>query len=112
MRMLRILLLAVVRQNFSQHVQGVTNQSAEGIQAAGSKYSALSNFDADSSCPAYRLDFPDLEQLLRPILNKRTIFVFLSPFHSDFVIYSPSMLSERVSVSSCSEKETMCFVTR
>ena len=39
-------------------------------------------------------------------------FVFLSPFHSIFVIYTPSMLSERVSVSSCSEKETMCFVTR
>ena len=39
-------------------------------------------------------------------------FVFLSPFHSVFVIYTPSMLSERVSVSSCSEKETMCFVTR
>lgn len=34
------------------------------------------------------------------------------PFHSIFVIYTPSMLSERVSVSSCSEKETMCFVTR
>ena len=39
-------------------------------------------------------------------------FVFLSPFHSIFVIYTPSMLSERVSVSSCSEKETMCLVTR
>ena len=39
-------------------------------------------------------------------------FVFLSPFHSTSVIYTPSMLSERVSVSSCSEKETMCFVTR
>ena len=39
-------------------------------------------------------------------------FVVLSPFHSIFVIYTPSMLSERVSVSSCSEKETMCFVTR
>ena len=39
-------------------------------------------------------------------------FVFLSPFHSIMVIYTPSMLSERVSVSSCSEKETMCFVTR
>ena len=39
-------------------------------------------------------------------------FVFLSPFNSIFVIYILSMLSERVSVSSCSEKETMCFVTR
>ena len=39
-------------------------------------------------------------------------FVFLSLFHSIFVIYTPSMLSERVSVSSCSKKETMCFVTR
>ena len=39
-------------------------------------------------------------------------FVFLSPFNSIFVIYTLSMLSERVSVSSCSEKETMCFVTR
>ena len=38
--------------------------------------------------------------------------VFLSPFQSIFVICTPSMLSERVSVSSCSEKETMCFVTR
>ena len=37
-------------------------------------------------------------------------FVFLSPFHSIFVIYTPGMLSERVSVSSCSEKETMCVV--
>ena len=69
MRLLRILLLAVVRYSFSQHVQGVTNQSADalslsltGIQAAGSKYSALSNFDVDSFRPAYRLDFPDLEQ--------------------------------------------------
>ena len=26
-------------------------------------------------------------------------FVFLSPFHSIFLIYTPSMLSERVSVS-------------
>ena len=33
-----------------------------GIQATGSKYSASSNFDAESSRPAYRLDFPDLEQ--------------------------------------------------
>ena len=39
-------------------------------------------------------------------------FVFLSPFDSIFVICTPSMLSERISVSSCSEKETMCFVTR
>ena len=39
-------------------------------------------------------------------------FVFLSPFHSIFVIYTPSMLSERVLVSSCSEKKVMCFVTR
>ena len=39
-------------------------------------------------------------------------FVFLSPFNSIFVIYTLGMLSERVSVSSCSEKETMCFVTR
>ena len=37
-------------------------------------------------------------------------FVFLSPFHSIFVIYTPGMLSERVSVSSCNEKETMCVV--
>ena len=29
MRLLRILLLAVVRHSFSQHVQGVTNQSAD-----------------------------------------------------------------------------------
>ena len=38
-------------------------------------------------------------------------FVFLSPFHSIFVIYTPNMLSERVSGSSCSEKETMCFIS-
>ena len=38
-------------------------------------------------------------------------FVFLSPFHSIFVIYTPNMLSERVSASLCSEKETMCFIS-
>ena len=70
MRLLRILLLAVVRHSFSQQLQGVTNQSADALshcrwqepQVAGSKYSTLSNFDADSSRPAYRLDFPDLQQ--------------------------------------------------
>ena len=36
-------------------------------------------------------------------------FVFLSPFHSIFVIYTPSMLSERISVSSCCEKEIRDF---
>lgn len=36
--------------------------SLAGIQAAGSKYLASSNFDADPSRPAYRLAFPDLEQ--------------------------------------------------
>ena len=29
MRLLRILLLVVVRHSFSQHVQGITNQSAD-----------------------------------------------------------------------------------
>ena len=36
--------------------------SLAGIEAVGSKYSALSNADVDSFRPAYRLDFPDLEQ--------------------------------------------------
>ena len=44
--------------------------------------------------------------------QQENTFVFQSPFHSIFVIYTPSMLSERVSVSWSSEKETMCFVTR
>ena len=69
MRLLRILLLAVVRHSFSQHVQGVTNQSAdarshcrwqESRQLAPNTQPCPASMR--SSRPAYRLDFPDLEQ--------------------------------------------------
>ena len=69
MQLLRILLLAVVRHSFSQHVQGVTNQSADArshCRWQESRQLAPNTQPCPASMrsprPAYRLDFPDLEQ--------------------------------------------------
>ena len=55
--------------------------SLAGIQAPGSKYPASSNFDADPSRPAYRLDFPDLEQQCYSFLT-RGLAVLIRHFYA------------------------------
>ena len=67
MRLLRILLLAVVRHSFSQHVQGVTNQSADARshcrwQESRQLAPNTQPCPASMRSPLVLLDFPDLEQ--------------------------------------------------
>ena len=88
--------------------------SLAGIQAAGSKYLASSNFDADPSRPAHRLVFPDLEQECYSFLT-RGLAVLIEHSHASaqakFIPFGRQLGKLHPSGSPCPMDEWMLCLT-